>query len=516
MQHRFGPGRLFLLFILIFSVFFASSVLWSLQKKEIDSIQKSRELYQINYFVGEKFLSAYLKYKINDSQAWKILIGERNHQRKENPDPSMPGYTPSFLSEAELFALMDQSGQSSRLRTLYRTTKVQTGARFHPVGTTSDSLLLADAGDVLAIMDENIEALECYKKSNRLRPSDEVRRKILETQLSAELYTEFCAAMRDPAFFQTAGDELHYKFFLKEGQYQKMAFPLFRSQFQKYSWEYVLAAAVSGFGWLILCLHLGNAWRWKFREKLLILPALFLGAASTYVTILVVVIEENYFPYSRIKKTVIIDLLYFVLGVGLREETLKLLFAAALFPFLRKMEHLKIVILMSIVGLGFAIEENVLYYNMQGGIAVMGRFLTANFFHMTLTAFCGTSLFYAFKRSEWEIFFQTFGLMILLHGLYDFFLTQSDILGDASILAMIGYIWLSRQYFIMLREGGRLERPKFPLSAVFVIVLAVSAGIAQLMLAADYGPIPGFFRTVASSLGFILITVMFFREFGDA
>ena len=67
-------------------------------------------------------------------------------------------------------------------------------------------------------------------------------------------------------------------------------------------------------------------------------------------------------------------------------------------------------IVASVVGLGFAVGENVDYYQMNQGHSVFGRFVTANFLHLTLTGLVGHALVQAVQgRIHWEDFLSRFG-----------------------------------------------------------------------------------------------------------
>ena len=78
--------------------------------------------------------------------------------------------------------------------------------------------------------------------------------------------------------------------------------------------------------------------------------------------------------------------------IGLREEALKLLLFVPLIPFLLNRDDLEILTVAGLVGLGFALEENINYFQASAGLSAVGRFATANFLHIALTAMCGLTL----------------------------------------------------------------------------------------------------------------------------
>ena len=115
--------------------------------------------------------------------------------------------------------------------------------------------------------------------------------------------------------------------------------------------------------------------------------AFVLGIASVSLTLVFVVLEEVFLKMNETGDP-LRDLLFFTFGVGLREEISKLVFFAPLLPLLRRANctRLDVLICGALVGLGFAAEENLSYLHQGDLSTAMARFLTANFFHMSMTA----------------------------------------------------------------------------------------------------------------------------------
>lgn len=324
-----------------------------------------------------------------------------------------------------------------------------------------------------------------------------------ETLLDQKEYASLC------------GEHCYRELYLKQKKYLKMIPYLIAAEWGSYTPGPVAATLIPGLGWLFFILHLGG-WRfWGKKEKLLPLAALPLGILSTLVTVFVVLIQDAAFGIGKEGQwDTVTSLIYFIVGVGAREELIKLLFFFPVALFLvNQKEDLVIIALASLVGLGFAIEENIHYYNQYGGAVVLTRFVTANFFHMTMTGFCGYFLVRALKygEDEWGVLiFQTVK-MIVVHGLYDFFLTSID---EGEFFAMFVYIYISREYLQLFLSANHYNR-FLALPVSFIIALALSVGMTYFV-SAGYSGLTGAFYVLASSLlGVAIIIYMFFYELKD-
>src|SRR5206468_8875792 len=139
------------------------------------------------------------------------------------------------------------------------------------------------------------------------------------------------------------------------------------------------------------------------------------------------------------------------LGVGLREELSKLIFFAPLLPIIRKWGgRREVVACGALVGLGFAAEENIGYFDHGSLATALVRFLTANFFHMSTAAISATALYdFSFDREKHTpTLSRAFLLVMGIHGLYDFFLSFPK----WSFLSMVGFVLISRQFLALVRD----------------------------------------------------------------
>lgn len=277
-----------------------------------------------------------------------------------------------------------------------------------------------------------------------------------------------------------------------------------------------------GAGWIVFLLHLGRAWEWPRQRLLLVLLALVSGILSAFATLWVAEIEDYLISYTSQDKNLLFNLAYAILGIGLREEAIKLLFFIPLvFLAVRIKDDSFTLVLVSFIGLGFALEENINYFHDSDGISALGRFLTANFAHISFTGYAGYFLVQWLQKKNvvWNEFVDAFLLMMAAHGIYDFFLIDPS-LSELSWLSTTVYIWTSMKYFSLystlhIRGISIGRRRRVSLSRVFVIILSSAVGAAFLALSVKLGPLAASLVTIPNSLGLVFIAFMFFREINE-
>jgi RsiW-degrading membrane proteinase PrsW (M82 family) len=283
-------------------------------------------------------------------------------------------------------------------------------------------------------------------------------------------------------------------------------------QITSYETGILVITIISGVAWAFFLVHLGEPPGWFSKTSLVYLLAFVAGALSTTVTLYVVFWQDDMLHFSP-EGEVLQSFLYFVGGVGVREELCKLLFFLPFLPWLRKRDDdLAALLVASFVGLGFAIEENGNYFLMTHGTSAPARFLTANFFHVALTGVNGLYLFRAFSRGFTGLndFLAILAVSILAHGFYD---ALPD-LPDAQLggfLAMVVYVGYAMLYFHRANELRTHVRTTISLTGSFVfgVSLLAAAVIAYQMI--NLGPAAGarvIFPELLGSAGLLLI---FFR-----
>jgi len=205
---------------------------------------------------------------------------------------------------------------------------------------------------------------------------------------------------------------------------------------------------------------------------------------------------------------------YFVLSVGLREELAKLLCLLPLMPILLRLRNELTTLLVSgCVGLGFAIEENVGYFTSSAGTSTLGRFLSANPLHITLTALAGLALYRALQNPKrWGSHsLGVFGMLVFAHGLYDTFIVVPA-LAEYSLFGMIIFALVIYQFFRELRELRPSQGDTISLSANFLCGVSLLTAATFVYLSATLGMSVAFDSLAAGVIGQAVMVYLFLRE----
>lgn len=272
-----------------------------------------------------------------------------------------------------------------------------------------------------------------------------------------------------------------------------------------------LMSGVAALAWGFFCARLGRLGEKPLRRSIFYLLAFGLGVLSIAPTALLIAVEE-----AKMKLVAtgdpMRDAIYFVFGVGLREELSKLLLFLPLYPFLRKWgEKLDVLVCGSLVGLGFAAEENLNY--LSGGDLHTGlaRFLTANFMHMAMTGIIASALddFVRDRERYAADFSRTTLMVIAMHGAYDFLLSHEEFGG--SYFAMAVFFFLVRMFLEKVDAARRKADGGFSLTHAFIVALAVVTGTSAVYAVAAVGPMQGALVLAEGLLGIAILVYAFVR-----
>ncbi|HEY2517636.1 MAG TPA: PrsW family glutamic-type intramembrane protease [Polyangiaceae bacterium] len=280
----------------------------------------------------------------------------------------------------------------------------------------------------------------------------------------------------------------------------------------------VLLATLAALAWGVFCARLGGvSSRPKFRIPLY-LVAFALGVASVSLTVALIAVEETFLKMTETGNP-LRDFLYFTFGVGLREEFSKLAFFALLLPVLhRHGTRLDVLVCGALVGLGFASEENLGYLANGDLSTAMGRFLTANFLHISMTAQLAGALDQMVRHGKrGEDGSLHFSLTLLkvagLHGLYDFCISSHVEGGGLAYFAMGIFFILARQFLSAVSWSRAAERAKPPyLLETFALGMAVLVGGSFVYASAMVGPGAAAAALASGLLGLGIIIVLFVQE----
>ncbi|MGE0411568.1 MAG: PrsW family glutamic-type intramembrane protease [Verrucomicrobiales bacterium] len=274
-----------------------------------------------------------------------------------------------------------------------------------------------------------------------------------------------------------------------------------------------------------LTLFAGTLWAFilaqfaKFEQKRLALFALatMLGIISASVTLGVVIIQDDWMGFGGRRHGELLDqMIFWVCGVGLREELVKLLLFTPLLPFLRQRGPLEALLAASFVGLGFAVQENLGYFDMTFSSGTpWARLLTANFFHLALTGLLGLALYDFVKRPRrWEPLLETFLLVVVAHGFYDLVISTPVLGYYGGWIHILILAFIATRYFRTLDQLYRIV-PGQPISPLGVFVVGSSLLLAVMFSFACQGAL--FATTLStfglSTTGLVVVAFLYINEF---
>lgn len=277
-------------------------------------------------------------------------------------------------------------------------------------------------------------------------------------------------------------------------------------------WGPPVLAAIAGACWLVFllqCLHVRSLGEGRLWCALL---GVGLGVLSIWPTGFFILWQEFGWGLSD-SRELVPGLRYNVLGVGLREEFAKLCCLLPLMPILlRWRSELAALLISSCVGLGFAMEENVGYFNSDKS-ATLGRFLTANPLHIALTGLIGLALYRALRNpSGWGTHsLGVFGILVFAHGLYDAFIVLPA-LAEYSLFTTIIFALVIYQFFHELRELRPIQGDTISLSANFLCGVSVLTAATFVYLSATLGMSVAFDTLASGVTGLAVMVYLFLRE----
>lgn len=351
-------------------------------------------------------------------------------------------------------------------------------------------------------------AVEALHREIDLHDSHHAREQIVETYLELEKYDILKALARDRKY-----REFFTPSVLQDLALARMDWPMILKTLLPAAYEHTAAgilvlAILSGLVWALILIRFNGSFSnvWK-----MVLPALVLGAFSAHATLLAVFWQDEQIGF-RFGNTLYQQLLY-CFSIGLREETIKLLFFVPLIPFLRRKDDLVLLTVAGLVGLGFALEENVNYFDASAGLSAVTRFATANFLHIALTAMCGLTLARAVYHRGEEIQHAatTFVIAVAIHGLYDAFLMVPALL-TFSWLTYTVFVLMGYQYFGWLKHLRENWMDSFSITATFTYGIILVAGLTFSLYAWEVGPYLAVQAIIGEAIGTAIILVMFYRE----
>ncbi len=135
------------------------------------------------------------------------------------------------------------------------------------------------------------------------------------------------------------------------------------------------------------------------------------------------------------------DLFYCIFGIGLIEESVKIIPFLLVLRFSRLInESIDYVIYVSVSALGFAFMENLIYFQEPGIRAITGRAMISVLFHISLSTLAVYGLIYSKyrKNNQHGLLYLAggFAAAVVLHGLFDFALMAERLPSQLKIFSI--------------------------------------------------------------------------------
>ncbi|MGH7281471.1 MAG: PrsW family glutamic-type intramembrane protease, partial [Polyangiaceae bacterium] len=275
----------------------------------------------------------------------------------------------------------------------------------------------------------------------------------------------------------------------------------------------LLLAGIAALAWAVFCAQLGKARERLFFRLSVFAAAFVLGVMSVELTDLLILVEESKLHLVESGEP-LRDFLFYTFGVGFREEISKLIMFAPLLPILRK--HGKksdVLVAGAFVGLGFAAVENILYLQSGDLTTAIGRFLTANFLHMAMTAILANALHEMMvKGDSYAPELSRTALMVMgMHGLYDFFIAHPKIGGG--YLSMLVFFVLVNRFIVAIDMARGRSEPNEKLLDTFVLGIAVVLSAGFVWASILVGPTRAAMVSGEGILGSAILMVVFAQRF---
>ncbi len=272
-----------------------------------------------------------------------------------------------------------------------------------------------------------------------------------------------------------------------------------------------LALAAAGLWYVILVQMSGLEGRWKWALPLLPMMA---GVASIWPTLSLVEFQHQHLGLSQ-DAPFPHNLWYYFGGIGLREELCKLALFAPFLPWLLRRRQAGLALVTgAFVGLGFALEENLDYYDPAGGSVVWGRFVTANFMHAAMTGIAAHGLYLTVRSGFHRVgdFVGAFLMVVAAHGIYDLVIMMDDERLGISFLHIVVLAFLANHFFTLLAAETRALRGAVSPAAVYILGSAMLVAALMVSAAALEGTREAVAGVASGCLSVVPVGFLFWRH----
>ena len=333
----------------------------------------------------------------------------------------------------------------------------------------------------------------------------------LRSWMELKNWEEFRRRVHDPRYAPAVDASVHLYLAIHDRDLLGALLWLWPSSYAGVSVWPVALALIAAALWFWIATRLGRIHDSERGRAMLYITSFVLGVLSVYPTLLTITIEEDVFSLQQLHRFAP-DLIYFTFGVGLREEAWKTILFLPLLPaLLRRGSRIEAMTCGALVGLGFAAEENISYFE-HGADVALGRFLTANFLHMSLTALVALAAFDTLRKraTARDAFNVVFPLAVAIHGAYDFFL-ETDDMPLSSVFSIVLLVIIARRFLRQLLIASSREDERDVLN-LFVAAMATINGAAYIYATTLSGPTEAFRMIALGTVSVAVVIIVFVRE----
>ncbi len=270
-----------------------------------------------------------------------------------------------------------------------------------------------------------------------------------------------------------------------------------------------ITALAAALWFIILVQHTPpQSWRWTWP-----IAPIVAGIASIWPTVSLAIWQEDVmgivddvpFPW---------DVWHLIIGVGLREELCKLALAVLFMPWLvwRRAPGMALMT-GAFVGLGFALEENIDYYQDYGDGVALVRLLSANFMHVAMTGLT-THALYDMLRTRFhraQQFIITFFSLVVAHAIYDY--EPPQITGLGGYLPIVILAFVAWQFWDLVDAEMPHSRQLISPAAIFLLGTSLIIAVSFLLSAFETPTREALVGTAMQCVSFLPVAVIYWRRF---
>lgn len=461
---------------------------------------------------------------------------QKTHQlRRElaSPKPRMEAIARAISEmplEEAAFIFVEEEISNSKLRETDKTlvTAMLDSLALDPPEPSADLLYLAHyvhpvrhanecLGDLHRRAGNTEGAVDYYTREARFPDAQTAREKLISIHCAAGNYGAATAAFQDPRFAGAFSTRARLRALAGSRQWKELIQPLLTFSRDAFQPIPLLLTAISGIVWLAIAIQAIQPPRWFCFRTVAPAIAVLAGMASTLPTLFAVLWQEEVWGLKH-TGDFLSDLPYYILGVGPREELIKLAFVLPFLPvLLARKDRLAALIVAGAVGLGFGVQENLQYFAEAGATAAFARFLTANFFHFAATGLIGLALFDCCRapRSGILPFLGTVAAVVLAHGCYDAFIIQGPDLIALNLISTMSFMLLSLFFFQKLRQLRDPATDHLSIGGTLVIGMAVLTGTALVCASISLGFSSALAALAFTAFSMVMVTYMFHWQLGE-